>query len=152
MNIILLDIFDSNTEIIRKELIRDYNLTKFPLKKFLCESLKIFKDMKEAYCNRSEVNEKHTKTCTKLVNFEGSYRVFRTYIRDLYPKTLDLDDINNGLFDQCSSDEQKSVLDSDQADAGNILQEVRPTPGNEDNSMKKTITTTVGTELDAIWD
>ncbi|SCO72986.1 VIR protein [Plasmodium vivax] len=177
MNIILLDIFENNMGIIKEELTRYYDKTELPLKKFLCESLKIYKNMKESHCNRSEVNVEPTKTCTKLINFKSSYSVFRTNIQNLYNKAPELDDIDNEFFDQCSSDEQKSSLVSSKgknschakekgmtasvtisgnclqdgfhkfpADAGKSLQEDMSTPpGNEDNSMKKTITTTVGT-------
>ncbi|KMZ88605.1 hypothetical protein PVBG_04814 [Plasmodium vivax Brazil I] len=114
MNIILLDIFRDNMEIIRNELTRDYDSTAIPLKKFLCESLKIYKHMNESYCSRrGERNGKHTNICTKLDNFKSTYSFFRTKLGKLNNITPELDDIDNGFFDQCSSDEQKSLLDTD---------------------------------------
>ncbi|KMZ95750.1 hypothetical protein PVMG_05349 [Plasmodium vivax Mauritania I] len=178
MKIILLDIFENNMEIMRKELNNNYASTEIPLKKFLCESLKIYKHMNESYCKtRDESNEKHRHICTKLDIFKSTYSLFRTNLGNLNTITPELDDIDKGFLDQCKLVEQKRLLDSDQgknschakekgmtasvkisgnflhgvfptfpADGVNTLQEDMPTrPGNEDNSMKKTITTTVGT-------
>ncbi|KMZ77257.1 hypothetical protein PVIIG_05210 [Plasmodium vivax India VII] len=164
MNIILLDIFQDNMEIIRTQLSRDYKSTETPLKKFLCESLKIYKHMNESYCKtRDESNEKHRHICTKLFNFKSSYSVFRNNIQNLYTKAPALDDIDNGFLVECSSDAQRSLLVSDSGKnpshalgkgmtasvtiSGNYLQGGFPTfPADEGNPLQEDIPTPPGNE------
>ncbi|KMZ99264.1 hypothetical protein PVNG_02147 [Plasmodium vivax North Korean] len=159
MKIILFDIFQENMQIIRQELTRDYNSTEIPLKRFFCESLKIYKHMKGSYCNRRvQRNEKHTNICTKLNNFESAYRIFRINILNLYNKTPKLEDIDRGFLDECSSDAQRSLLVSDSGKnpshalgkgmtasvtiSGNYLQGGFPTfPADERNPLQEDIPT-----------
>ncbi|KMZ83437.1 hypothetical protein PVBG_05949 [Plasmodium vivax Brazil I] len=165
MKIALLDIFQDNMQNIKDKLIREFDSTKLPFRKFVCKCIKIYKNMNELYCLIGDKSsEKHKNTCLKLDNFKGSYQYFLTILGDLYPNIPLLNDRGSDLSEKCPPDEQDTLLTIDGVETPDTSLESRLsaragdrdrelTDGlhetNEmvDNSMKKNITTTIAKRL-----
>ncbi|VUZ99400.1 PIR protein [Plasmodium vivax] len=163
INITLLDIFDNKMPTIEATLMDPDISNRAVGRKYVCECLKIYKDMNDKYClNGKENREDNSSTCSKLKQFKKSYMLYlynNSSLRAIIPS---LDNIDKDLLDKCQEDEKRLRLDSDAdetqlrysanslptATEGQIIfsEERRTiTHGNGDSSMKKTITTTIGT-------
>ncbi|KMZ77254.1 hypothetical protein PVIIG_05207 [Plasmodium vivax India VII] len=163
INVTLLDIFQDNMQNIKNKLIHEFESTKLSFRTFVCECVKIYKNMNKLYCpNGNKPSEKHRTTCVKLDNFKESYVFFYNNIRDLYPRIPSLDDNDNVFRAKCFPDEKDTLLRTDEdgtqdpslesglsARAGDRDRELtdglHETNEMVDNSMKKNITTTIGT-------
>ncbi|KMZ88602.1 hypothetical protein PVBG_04811 [Plasmodium vivax Brazil I] len=158
----ILNLFENNMQIIKSILNGHDEESKIHCQKFVCDCLKIYKYMKMSYCHNTSYKKKITDTCLKLRQFEGSYNFLRNSIDSINPKTPSLDNIDSECLNKSPSLEQKVVLSvRDQGDGshryGNVLGESAGDQDressetysgpivNEDSSMKKTITTTIGT-------
>ncbi|KMZ83425.1 hypothetical protein PVBG_05938 [Plasmodium vivax Brazil I] len=161
MKINILKLFDNNIEILRKILIGTHQSNKTLCRKFVCECVRLYKLMKDTYChNGRERQENYTNTCTKLKEFEQSYSLLHFNKGLLNLNIPSLNNIDRDLIDKCPSDEGKIVLplhedrtlqpalgnrlNVDSGDPNNYLSDVA-TPVTVDNSMKKHITTSIGT-------
>ncbi|CAI7724146.1 Plasmodium vivax Vir protein, putative [Plasmodium vivax] len=163
IKITLLNIFNDNMHIIQKTLSTDNEQNKTLCQKFVCKCLKIYKHMKKTYCfNAHEQSQNPTYTCLKLSHFERSYKLLHDSIVSIYPKIPSLDNIDSKCLDKHASSEQEDSLGlRDQGnrsrrsgdflteaagDPGRALEESLPAPlENGDSSIKKSITTTIGT-------
>ncbi|KMZ77248.1 hypothetical protein PVIIG_05201 [Plasmodium vivax India VII] len=156
----LLDIFVYNTQNILDILKHKSDPDNIPWRKFICESVKTYEHIKDQYCPKPEIN-KHGSTCFKLSNFIDSYNIFRNNLNDLKFHIPSLDNIDDEFSVKCSQ-ETNQLLNSDRArnpdatsrmgkgtadgDYDSRLAEVsRSSPEIVDSSMRKNITTTVGT-------
>ncbi|SCA81826.1 VIR protein [Plasmodium vivax] len=163
IKITLLDIFDNNTEIIKNIMIGQDEESKTSCRKFVCNCLKIYKNMNKSYChNEVSHREEPTGTCLKLKLFKESYKLFRYNKGVLIPKIPSLDDIDNECPENKSTAGLNMSLTLNQqggpghADIGGLPQITEGTDGSlganipispesTDSTMKKNITTTVGT-------
>ncbi|CAI7724214.1 hypothetical protein, conserved [Plasmodium vivax] len=161
--ITLLDIFNDNTAIITNTL-KDNNIeTSNRGRKYVCECVKIYKHMYETYCpNGKEKKEDYKSTCLKLYLFKASYKHFLDNLSGLYFEMPSLDDKGTEFSKKCPPDEQNTLLSSgpfetrhpslgkglpasDEDSDGPLSGELRGPLVNGDSSMKKSITTTIGT-------
>ncbi|KMZ83245.1 hypothetical protein PVBG_05215, partial [Plasmodium vivax Brazil I] len=76
MKLNILNLFNYNTEILRKTLMDADDSNKTRYRNFVCECLKIYKPMKEKYCFRQEQRQKHEKICLELDQFNNAYKIF----------------------------------------------------------------------------
>ncbi|KMZ88545.1 hypothetical protein PVBG_04754 [Plasmodium vivax Brazil I] len=114
MNIIILDIFQSNINIIQNTLNREYVSTNFPLRKYICECIKIYKEMKPIYCPKSDAkSEKSNKTCEMLDTFKNTYESYlsSTQHENYKIKSLDNDEVE--YLAMCPQDNNRSELTSE---------------------------------------
>ncbi|KMZ76832.1 hypothetical protein PVIIG_05404 [Plasmodium vivax India VII] len=163
IKITLLDIFDHNTPDIINTLINENDSISTPGQKFVCECVKIYKNMYESYClNNLEKRGKKKTTCLKLDQFKESYEYFLIRTRGSKHNIPLLSDGDNELLTKCPQDKSNLELTSVKRQnavptlengrltiagyAGRTSEDGLPTPlGSTDSSMKKNITTTVGT-------
>ncbi|KMZ89781.1 hypothetical protein PVMG_04611 [Plasmodium vivax Mauritania I] len=111
MNIILLNIFNNNIQIIKDTLIGRNASNKLSCQKFVCEAVKIYKDMYDTYClNKKHVSGKLEKTCLKLSQFEKSYNIFHGDLGILKYYIPSLNDSVTEISTKCSSDEKMKLL------------------------------------------
>ncbi|KMZ77031.1 hypothetical protein PVIIG_05228 [Plasmodium vivax India VII] len=161
--ITLLDIFNDKTQII-KDTLKDVNvLNSNRGRKYVCECVKIYKYMKEKYCDKGKSNEEDYKsTCIKLDNFRQSYDIFyNSQVGSIF-EIPSLYDKDKEFLAKCPPDVQDKLLRLDEVDTqdaslgerppepdeypdGPLSGELRKPLGSGDNSMKKSITTTIGT-------
>ncbi|SCA81952.1 VIR protein [Plasmodium vivax] len=163
INITLLHIFETNMHIINNKLNGPREESKIPCLKFVCGCLKIYKSMNETYCHNGEgIQDDYRNTCFKLKKFKESYNMYLYNNSKLSAIIPSLDNIDKDLLDKCQEDEKRLRLDSD-ADETQLRYSANSLPtategqrifseegrtithGNGDSSMKKTITTTIGT-------
>ncbi|KMZ95746.1 hypothetical protein PVMG_05345 [Plasmodium vivax Mauritania I] len=157
----ILNLFDNNIQTIRQILIDRDDSKKIQCRKFVCECVKIYKHMNDTYCHNGRgKQENSSNTCSKLNDFKRSYTLLHSNggLSNLNIPSLDY--IDRDFIAKCPSDEGKITLSLHEAKTlqplfgnglntvaqgpSNSLTEVTPL-GNEDNSMKKNITTTIGT-------
>ncbi|SCO73007.1 VIR protein [Plasmodium vivax] len=159
--ITLLDIFNDNIPIIKTTLTNPNFSSIDRGRKYVCECVKIYKNMNESYCHNGVGKENgYNSTCLKLKNFKESYEFFYNFQGGSNFNIPSLDD--KEFSEKCPTDEQDISLRSDQVvnqdpllgnrldshagDRDRALTDGLPgTHGNEDNPMRKTITTTIGT-------
>ncbi|KMZ83180.1 hypothetical protein PVBG_05785 [Plasmodium vivax Brazil I] len=156
----LLDIFEYNTQNILDILKHQSERDKIPWRKFICECVKTYELMNDQYCPKPE-NNKHESTCFKLSNFKYSYDIFRNKLGDLKFHIPSLDNIDGEFSDKCPrgtyqvlnyhrarNPDATSRMVMSTAD-GNydapLAEGSRSSPEIVDSPLKKTITTTVGT-------
>ncbi|KMZ96124.1 hypothetical protein PVNG_06267 [Plasmodium vivax North Korean] len=161
--ITLLDIFNDNTDTI-KGILKGVNLPMGSLgKKYICESIKIYKYMNDKYCDNGKgKNKYYESTCLKLNNFRQIYEyIYNDQVGSIF-KIPSLDNIDSECSDKPPSRGEKVSLalrpgvqgipqygedlgegdtDTDDPSTGRLHGPLV----NEDNSMKKSITTTIGT-------
>ncbi|KMZ88575.1 hypothetical protein PVBG_04784 [Plasmodium vivax Brazil I] len=161
--ITLLDIFNDNMPIIITTLKNpDFSIS-VRGRNFVCECVKIYNHMNKTYCpNGKEKEGDYKSTCLKLNLFNKSYKQFLDNLESLYPKIPSLDDKGTELSEKCTPYEKNTLLRSDKVEThdtllgkelpapdddseGPLSGELRNPLGNGDNSMKKSITTTIGT-------
>ncbi|KMZ98979.1 hypothetical protein PVNG_03818 [Plasmodium vivax North Korean] len=77
MNIIILDIFQSNMNVIENKLDGRYASINFPLQMYICECIEIFKKMYKKYCPKVDADsEKRKRTCDMLESIKTTYNSF----------------------------------------------------------------------------
>ncbi|KMZ88542.1 hypothetical protein PVBG_04751 [Plasmodium vivax Brazil I] len=156
----ILNLFDNNIQTLKQILIGRDDSKKTLCRKFVCECIKIYKHMNDIYCpNGRERQENYSNTCLKLKDFKRSYILLFSNNRFSNLNIPSLDDIDRNFLDKCPADEGKIALslqantfqpslrnglNTDYEGSTNPLEGVT-TPVTEDNSMKKNITTTIGT-------
>ncbi|KMZ99319.1 hypothetical protein PVNG_02202 [Plasmodium vivax North Korean] len=158
----LLHIFEYNMKVMIDFLKDQSDTDKIPLRKFICECVNIYKHMNDTYCPKQESNKKYKTTCLKLNLFKDSYKIFRNNISALNYYIPSLDNIDNEFSVKCPPEGPNQVINSERAtfpddtsrmgisrDAGDynaaLAEDFRTPHETDDSSMKKNITTTVGT-------
>ncbi|KMZ76634.1 hypothetical protein PVIIG_06401 [Plasmodium vivax India VII] len=163
MKINILNIFYDNMGIIKETLSGSDGSQKKSCLKFLCKCAKIYKDIYNSYCeNVDKKNEKNERTCLKLDQIKNSYNLYFTIQDSLNSIIPSLDNNKDDYSVKCRTYQPDTELTSEgrtnsdtpprmrtpgsaEGSDGN-LENVLPTSlGNEGNSMKKSITTTIGT-------
>ncbi|KMZ83249.1 hypothetical protein PVBG_05219 [Plasmodium vivax Brazil I] len=108
IKISILNIFDANMGIIKETLAQVYNSTSSPSQKYVCECVKLYKEMYRKYCKvQNARNTEHEKTCERLNSFKTSYMeyFFNTLIKkDNIPS---LDNVENEYSNNCISYKEK---------------------------------------------
>ncbi|SCA81823.1 hypothetical protein PVC01_000042400, partial [Plasmodium vivax] len=156
IKVTLLDIFYDNMHIIERILKTEKEEIKTPCRKFVCECLKIYKQMDGTYCHkRCEQGQKQNYTCLKLDIFSKAYKFFHDKLLGIDPKIPSLDNIDKecpenkptdklsrlSTLNQHGGPEHAVREDSDVSLRVNLATPLEST----DSSMKKDITTTIGT-------
>ncbi|GAB69683.1 hypothetical protein PCYB_004320 [Plasmodium cynomolgi strain B] len=162
INISLLDAFNDDMIYVYVS-IKENGNNRISALKLVCQCVRIYKRMKEQYCRKAdEDNEKHTNTCLKLNKFMDSYTSLRAYLGDVNSYITSLDDIDKECFEINLPAELNNLLllkrpespdnalregldesaeDTDGASDGGLTSPLEMV----DNSMKKSITATIGT-------
>ncbi|KMZ88546.1 hypothetical protein PVBG_04755 [Plasmodium vivax Brazil I] len=108
MKLNILNLFDYNSNILKKTLMGTDVSNKNRCRNFLCECLKIYKHMNKSYCIiQGEQREKHSNICLELNKFNSAYKLFYGNLLGINPKIPSLDDINNEDFPRCLVEEAK---------------------------------------------
>ncbi|KMZ88597.1 hypothetical protein PVBG_04806 [Plasmodium vivax Brazil I] len=140
MNIILLNIFDYNTKIIKDRLIGNNMSDKIPCQMFLCDAVKIYKLMYKTYCpDKEQDSEKIKKTCLKLRQFKESYNIFHRDLGRIKDYIPSLDDIDDDILDKCSLDAKKTLLafGGDEMPGHTSVRGMTALVENSDNSLQR---------------
>ncbi|CAI7720793.1 PIR protein [Plasmodium vivax] len=156
LNMTLLDIFENNMENVKNILIGSDNSNKTSSRKFVCECAMIYKHMDELYCHKEvRSNTKHESTCSKLKQFKKSYELFRYNKGVLIPNIPSLDDIDNECSEKYPQAASNTLVDLNIHGApshavgegldGSSAVNIPTSPQSTHSSMKKNITTTIGT-------
>ncbi|KMZ77338.1 hypothetical protein PVIIG_06030 [Plasmodium vivax India VII] len=163
INITILDIFDNNTPMIIEALKNKSESIKAPSRMFVCECVKIYKKMNDAYClNKKKEGEDYTKACSKLGHFKRMYDIFLYNLGNLSNSLPSLNYSDEEFSVKCPAEGQNIALKfvgaADQGDTSRmeISQDGEfhgpkspdDSPAHSetvDSPMKKTITTTIGT-------
>ncbi|SCA60366.1 VIR protein [Plasmodium vivax] len=161
INIIILNIFESNMNIIQDTLDGEYDSIKFPLRKYICECIKIYKEMKHQYCPKSnEKSENSYKTCEMLNTFKNTYEQYLSPTQHKHYKIPSLDNLEEDYLTMCQSNvprlaltpevhEKIPVLDPTTQDIDRYSRALPPlfpvTDENEGSSMSSTVSTAFGT-------
>ncbi|KMZ77081.1 hypothetical protein PVIIG_05515 [Plasmodium vivax India VII] len=163
MKINILNIFYDNMDIILGILKGQDDSQKNSCLKFVCECAKIYKDIYRSYCvNVDKNNAKHESTCLRLDQIKDTYKLYFTNQSSLNSIIPSLDNINDDYLVKCTAYmENKELasggharldtlprmrLSATDEDSKGQLESFLPTSlGDEGNSVKKTITTTIGT-------
>ncbi|KMZ95759.1 hypothetical protein PVMG_05358 [Plasmodium vivax Mauritania I] len=123
INIIILNIFVSIIDIIQNTLDGTYVSNNFPLRNYICECIKIYKDMKEKYCPMSNTkSENRYKTCEILNTFKKTYESYLSDTQHKNYKTKSLDNDEAEYLAMCQPDESKSALTVGWDEATSTLQ------------------------------
>ncbi|CAG9474546.1 unnamed protein product [Plasmodium vivax] len=111
MNIIILDIFQSNMNIVRKIVDSENNQTEFPMQKYICECVKIYKEMNRKYCPKSITkSDKSNNTCDMLNTFKGIYKSFLSATQHKNYNIPSLDNVEAEYLTMCTQDNSRSIL------------------------------------------
>ncbi|CAG9474554.1 unnamed protein product [Plasmodium vivax] len=163
INITLLNIFNDKLSTIKTALVNEDTFISTKGRNFVCECVKIYKRLDEKYCHNGEgKRENYNSTCLKLKQFMGEYNFLRNILGDLNPYIPSLDKIDKELLAKCPETKNILQLDSGTPETSvsssanslptategqsNLLEKgATLTSGNMESSMKKTITTTIGT-------
>ncbi|CAI7720807.1 PIR protein [Plasmodium vivax] len=114
MYIILLNIFNYNTQNIKNTLIGNNAQHRILCQNFVCEAVKIYKHMYESYCHdKKHDSEKLEKTCLKLSQFKKSYDFFHKSLGNFNYNIPSLDNIDNEISTKCSSEAKRTLLSFD---------------------------------------
>ncbi|CAI7720801.1 PIR protein [Plasmodium vivax] len=161
INIIILNIFGSNMNVIHNALDRSYNSINLPLQMYICECIKIYKEMYKKHChNKYDNDPKRILTCNNLNAVKSTYDIYlsgKPY-KDYKIPPLDKDEVE--YLTMCQPDTPRSALTEEMAGKITALQDstedgrrnsdgIRlqsPVTGeNQGSSMSRTVSTAVGT-------
>ncbi|CAI7724162.1 hypothetical protein PVPAM_000028900 [Plasmodium vivax] len=107
--------------------------------------------MNKNYClNENPENEKHTSTCQKLKKFKIAYEIFHDKIGSLNAYIPSLENIESEYLTKCSPDKLNPPLEMSVSTTYVVpnptLEDALPSPSEvADSSIKKNISTTIGT-------
>ncbi|SCO73019.1 Plasmodium vivax Vir protein, putative [Plasmodium vivax] len=174
MNMIILEIFQSTMKTVTDMLDKKNDKINYDLQKYICECVKIYKEMYKTYCRNKDEDNKSELTCSTLNTVKQTYNWFlsgKSY-KNYYIPSLDKDNVE--YLAMCPQDNPGSEL-TPKADAtvslSSSLSGVRdgytvgiPSPGGDNNdeadsfssstavnvenqasSMSRSVSTAVGT-------
>ncbi|KMZ99320.1 hypothetical protein PVNG_02203 [Plasmodium vivax North Korean] len=137
-NIIILDIFQSNMDTARNIVTRENNKIDFRMQKYICECVKIYKEMNRNYCPISNSkSDKSNKTCEILNTFKETYKSFLSSAKQKNYKIPSLDSVEAEYLTMCPQDNPSSKLTSE---SNRILPVLAPLYGVRDGDTDKTST------------
>ncbi|KMZ89737.1 hypothetical protein PVMG_04567 [Plasmodium vivax Mauritania I] len=111
MNMIILDIFQSNMETVRDIVAKENEITDFRVQKYICVCVKIYKAMYEEYCpNVYGHNKKRNGTCDMLNIFKSTYKSFLSSVQQKNYKIPSLDNVEAEYLSMCTQDNSRSKL------------------------------------------
>ncbi|CAG9474617.1 unnamed protein product [Plasmodium vivax] len=110
MKIIMLNIFESSMGTIENILNGEKGKINNLLRKYVCENVQIYKDMYKKYCVKTEGNQKHINTCSKLDQFKISYMYYFRNKMVNETEIPSLDDIQNNHLTECQKYLQEQAL------------------------------------------
>ncbi|KMZ77337.1 hypothetical protein PVIIG_06029 [Plasmodium vivax India VII] len=158
--ITILKIFDDNIRDIIDKLNEEYSSTDIPSQNFVCECVKIYKDIKNEHCaNVMETDVKRFQTCKMLEGFKTSYMEFFYKKLDKKNNIPSVDDVDEEYTNKCLSNKLElpkdaptydvhalSSLPEDAGEKKNEFSYQPPINGeNLGSSMSRTVSTAVGT-------
>ncbi|KMZ89702.1 hypothetical protein PVMG_04532 [Plasmodium vivax Mauritania I] len=159
--ITILNIFDANMSIIKDALDLEYKSNDSPSQNFVCECVKLYKEIKEEHCtNLSEIDNKRDLTCQRLKSFNTSYMEY--FYKNLVEKDNipSLKNVEQEYMRKCQKNQPMSVLTSSEDDRDSESERLTKTiSGNLDasrmseaindgvraNSLSPTVSTVLGT-------
>ncbi|SCO72979.1 VIR protein [Plasmodium vivax] len=160
MKLNILDLFDNNINIIRQILIDPDDSNKTHCQKFVCECVKIYKNVYKSYCNDTiPENDKSKGTCGKLNTLKTIYNYYFFQNVDLKDKVPTLDGNEEEFGAMCKADEQLSAtvvaapelsrLSHSDKNRGEKLHQSFPSKEddgeNQSSRMSSTVSTALGT-------
>ncbi|KMZ89759.1 hypothetical protein PVMG_04589 [Plasmodium vivax Mauritania I] len=159
--ITILNIFDANMNIIKDALSLEYNSNDSPSKNFVCECIKIYKELKEEHCsNVNEMDNKPYQNCQRLKSFKTSYMEY--FYKNLVKKDNipSLEVVEVEYIRKCQKNQRIPPLISSEGDsAPESVRSIMTVHGNQDasrttggindgdqaNSLSPTVSTDLGT-------
>ncbi|KMZ83222.1 hypothetical protein PVBG_05192 [Plasmodium vivax Brazil I] len=161
MNMIILDIFQSNIHIIIDIVTRENYPTYLSVQQYICECVKIYKEMYNRYCPKVDAhNKKRNVTCDMLNTFKDTYKSFLSATQHKKYKIPSLDKVEADYLNMCEQEAPKLALTSQMAKISSVLQDATQeadrysgaippllslTDENQGSPMSSTVSTAVGT-------
>ncbi|KMZ76574.1 hypothetical protein PVIIG_06516 [Plasmodium vivax India VII] len=104
INIILLKMFDYNTDIIKSTLENERDPNYSSAQRYLCKFVELHKKMYSSYCPKKLTkSDKENRTCDELGTLKNSYNIFRLLYPQISPKIPSLEATKEELLDICPS-------------------------------------------------
>ncbi|KMZ88596.1 hypothetical protein PVBG_04805 [Plasmodium vivax Brazil I] len=147
IKMIMLNIFHTNMNIIRKILLGNIDSIHCSCQKYVNEGVKIYKHMKNAYCSRDKAFE-NDKTCKELEKFMFSYNEYLYNDVGIRKKIPSLEDGNPVKLLGCDSDE--ATQETEYSETSQALQQpvkIHTSQDTETNNSKSSLSPTVSTAL-----
>ncbi|SCO65452.1 VIR protein [Plasmodium vivax] len=161
INIIKLNIFESNMDIIQSTLDGLHDSINLPLRMYICECINIYKAIYKQYChNKDDEDQRRILTCSRLDAIKKAYDFYLSTIQHKMYKIPSLDEVEEDYLNMCVSEEPKSALTVEMARKITALQDstedgerksgdIPPistvTDENQGSSMTRTVSTAFGT-------
>ncbi|KMZ95735.1 hypothetical protein PVMG_05334 [Plasmodium vivax Mauritania I] len=161
INIIKLNIFESNMDIIQSTLDSLHDSINLPLRMYIWECINIYKGIYKKYChNKDDEDQKRILTCSRLDAIKKTYDFYLSTIQHRMYKIPSLDEVEEDYLNMCVSEELKSALTVEMAGKITALQDetqdgerksgdIQPiftvTDENKGSPMSSTVSTTIGT-------
>ncbi|CAI7724171.1 Plasmodium vivax Vir protein, putative [Plasmodium vivax] len=162
MKINILNIFYNNIQTLRQMLISTDNSNKTPCQNFVCECVKIYKEMYKNYChNKVDTDPKRILTCSTLGSFKYSYKFYLSSAPRKNYKIQSLDKVEEDYLTMCQSigprltltakvGETRSVLQSTTQERDRNLGDVPHPPTVIEEKPRNSISSTVPTALGTV--
>ncbi|KMZ99316.1 hypothetical protein PVNG_02199 [Plasmodium vivax North Korean] len=147
MKMNILNIFDNNIQTILQILIGPDNSNKTKSRKFLCECVRLYKEIEQEHCTEvSGKKYKHEKTCEQLSSFKKSYM---QYIYNTLPKkdhVPSLEKVEEEYKHKCQENQHISTLTETEEENSDTSQRFGAINfENQGNPMSRTVSTALGT-------
>ncbi|KMZ77240.1 hypothetical protein PVIIG_05193 [Plasmodium vivax India VII] len=124
MNIIILDIFQSNIDIVIDIVGRENSQTDFRMQNYICECVNIYKEMNKKYCsNTYDEDQKKKLTCISLNTFKGTYDSFLFSTQHKKYKIPSLYNVEEDYLNMCEKKAPKLALTSQMSETSSVLQD-----------------------------
>ncbi|KMZ83257.1 hypothetical protein PVBG_05227 [Plasmodium vivax Brazil I] len=112
MNMIILDIFQSNINIII-DIVTTQNYTNPNLQNYICECINIYKEMYKSYCrNNNDGDEKRKLTCNTLNTFRDTYKIFLSATQNKNYNIPSIDYVEEEYTNKCLSNKLELPLNA----------------------------------------
>ncbi|KMZ83173.1 hypothetical protein PVBG_05778 [Plasmodium vivax Brazil I] len=111
INIILLKMFDYNTDIIKSTLEYERDPNYSSAQRYLCKFVELYKKMYSEYCSGTHTKtQKGNKTCGELNTLKDLYNMFRSLYHEISPKIPSLEAKEDELLAKCPSIQVQHLL------------------------------------------